>query len=52
MGTGDMIQAQIDTEDAVRYRWLKKNAATTGHLWQLLSQGGPTKFASILRQDD
>lgn len=39
MGIGDMLQAQIDAEDAAQYRWLLDHCQTTGHLWNLLARG-------------
>jgi hypothetical protein len=39
MGFGDMLQAQIDAEDAAQYRWLLDHCQTTAHLWKLLARG-------------
>lgn len=39
MGIGDMLQAQMDAEDAAQYRWLLDHCQTTGHLWNLLARG-------------
>lgn len=39
MSIGDMLQAEVDTEDAIRYRWILDHPDGARHLLHLLEQG-------------
>lgn len=50
MSIGDMIQAEVDAQDAVRYRFLLERPDTARHWFLLLSEGKgtPQQFSKMV----
>lgn len=50
MGIGDMLQAQVDAEDAARYRYLRDSAGN-GIMRKLMRVCSPTGWDRLVDQE-